>query len=77
MTSESPCRATCKLNADDLCIGCYRNIKEIVNWNKKSSSEKTAILKRIEQRRAELSFDRASQSPLRPITSVEYRKHKE
>ncbi len=36
---DSPCIASCKLNADKICIGCYRHIEEIVDWNKRSDAE--------------------------------------
>ena len=40
----SPCINICKLNSDNICIGCYRTIKEITNWTKLSDEEKIKVL---------------------------------
>ena len=30
---NSPCKKICKIDKEDgLCIGCYRNAKEVFNW---------------------------------------------
>ena len=47
----SPCIGTCLLDPDiPECIGCYRTIKEIQNWNKYSNEEKTKVLIRVQKR---------------------------
>lgn len=41
---ESPCIRHCTLNEDDICVGCYRSLDEIVAWGTSTSEEKRAIL---------------------------------
>jgi predicted Fe-S protein YdhL (DUF1289 family) len=41
---DSPCIASCKLNSDKICIGCYRHIEEIVDWNKRTEAEQMQII---------------------------------
>ena len=54
---ESPCVACCKLNDEQVCIGCYRHITEIVDWNRRTDEENSAILQKVAVRkcRAELA----------------------
>jgi len=28
----SPCISICRLNDEDICVGCYRSSEEIKNW---------------------------------------------
>lgn len=48
---ESPCIRNCCLNEDDICLGCFRHIDEIVSWRVQDNKEKRATLVRCEQRR--------------------------
>lgn len=48
---DSPCIAACKLDSHKICVGCYRHIEEIVDWNKRSDAEKQQILKLCAERR--------------------------
>lgn len=52
---DSPCIASCKLNADKICIGCYRHIEEIVDWNKRSDAEHALIYQKLAERKALLA----------------------
>ncbi|MDA8622070.1 DUF1289 domain-containing protein [Psychrosphaera sp.] len=47
---QSPCIKNCCLDSEDVCIGCYRDIKEIMAWSKMSNSEKKMTLKRCSTR---------------------------
>jgi predicted Fe-S protein YdhL (DUF1289 family) len=47
---ESPCVASCQLQAQGFCTGCYRHITEIVYWNKMSHNAKLAMLAAQTQR---------------------------
>lgn len=49
---ESPCVACCRLNADKICVGCYRHMDEIVDWRKKTPQEYQQIALNIDQRKA-------------------------
>ena len=40
----SPCIAVCALDEDDVCVGCRRPLKEIVEWPRMSATEQQALL---------------------------------
>jgi len=48
--TDSPCIGTCStVRGDQVCIGCYRSVDEIVLWHSMSDDEKRAINKRVTQ----------------------------
>ncbi|MDX1538711.1 DUF1289 domain-containing protein [Arsukibacterium sp.] len=69
---ESPCVACCRLNSDKMCVGCYRHITEIVDWNKRSDAENYAILQKVAQRKQQAVACGASVEPTTPITQAEW-----
>lgn len=69
---ESPCVACCRLDADKVCIGCYRHITEIVDWNRRSDAENMQILMRTKQRKAQAKPDSAAAQCATPITQEEW-----
>lgn len=56
----SPCVRNCCLDDQDICLGCFRSLAEIVGWGGADDVERRVILAR--------AADRASQpkSPLNP-----------
>lgn len=48
----SPCIRHCCLNADDICLGCYRALDEILDWSASDDEGKKEILRKCELRRA-------------------------
>jgi uncharacterized protein len=49
----SPCVSVCRLDrATGWCLGCRRTLEEIADWPILSSSEKHAVIARMEQRPA-------------------------
>ena len=45
---ESPCINNCKLNeTTNICEGCGRTIKEIMNWKIMTNEERKVIIKRV------------------------------
>lgn len=48
---RSPCVSICALDADGVCIGCYRTADEITDWFMASASDKQAIVARAAARR--------------------------
>lgn len=48
---DSPCVASCQLQAHGFCTGCYRHITEVVYWNKLNRSLKLAMLAAQPQRK--------------------------
>ncbi|WP_109762140.1 DUF1289 domain-containing protein [Pleionea mediterranea] len=73
---RSPCRSTCKLNQQDVCVGCYRHMDEIANWNRLSERQKHLVIIRIQKRRWAKPYADQDLTKLKPITSVEYRQYK-
>jgi predicted Fe-S protein YdhL (DUF1289 family) len=47
---ESPCVRNCCLDDDNVCIGCGRELAEIVAWSTSSEEDKRAILARSRER---------------------------
>ncbi|MBE1301453.1 MAG: DUF1289 domain-containing protein [Alteromonadaceae bacterium] len=47
----SPCIRHCCLDNEDVCLGCYRTLEEIVEWGTAPQSRQRVILQNCEQRR--------------------------
>lgn len=47
---SSPCVRKCCLNEQDVCLGCFRHIDEIVGWSKMTESEKRKTLEKCDIR---------------------------
>ncbi len=73
---DSPCIASCKLNADKICLGCFRHIEEIVDWNKKTEPEQQAIYQAIAIRQQQLATVTLSSAGTSPITQAEWQQAK-
>ena len=48
---ESPCVRNCCLDHNDICLGCFRSLKEITQWAAASDREKQEILKQAHARK--------------------------
>ena len=53
MSVESPCVKICKLNQNNVCIGCGRILEEIAKWAVLTDQEKQLVLNRINARLAQ------------------------
>lgn len=51
LDSRSPCVRNCCLDEDDICLGCFRNIEEIMQWSVSSDEQKKQILNKAEARK--------------------------
>ncbi|MHB1300330.1 MAG: DUF1289 domain-containing protein [Burkholderiales bacterium] len=49
--TASPCVRNCCLNEDDICLGCFRSLAEIVAWNEADAAKRRAILDHAKRRR--------------------------
>lgn len=49
----SPCVSICALDEDDICIGCQRNVDEIIRWSRLNNSERREVLQRCHERARE------------------------
>ncbi|NMP30509.1 DUF1289 domain-containing protein [Thalassotalea sp. M1531] len=52
MRIESPCIRNCCLDNDDICLGCFRHIDEIVGWQALPDADKQNIITLCRQRKA-------------------------
>ena len=48
----SPCIDVCKLNEQNVCIGCKRTIDEIARWSSMTADEQRRVLHELPKRRA-------------------------
>ncbi|WP_435236887.1 DUF1289 domain-containing protein [Psychromonas sp. PT13] len=51
--TESPCVRSCCLDGNDVCLGCYRTLNEILNWVKSPEQDKQLIISNCEFRKRE------------------------
>lgn len=49
----SPCVSICALDKTDVCIGCQRNVDEIIRWSRLNNSERREVLLRCHERARE------------------------
>lgn len=47
---ESPCIRNCCLNDDDICLGCFRHVDEIIEWGPADDQQRVCILEKVKQR---------------------------
>jgi len=48
--TKSPCVKVCELNAENICKGCGRAIREIAGWNAMSDMERARVVERAKAR---------------------------
>ena len=48
----SPCVDICRLNAQQVCVGCRRTLDEIAEWSRASEARRREILRAVELRTA-------------------------
>ena len=53
--SLSPCIGICRLDAEDICLGCERSMAEIRSWGLLSRTQQRKILTRIQLQRRQLA----------------------
>jgi uncharacterized protein len=69
---ESPCVACCRLNSAKVCVGCYRHITEIVDWNRRADAENYAILQKVADRKQRAELQGLPDEETSPITQAEW-----
>lgn len=74
---ESPCVACCKLDSAKVCIGCYRHISEIVDWNRRSEAELAAIMQQVAARKIQYQQQDLTQLATNAITQAEWQAAKQ
>ena len=53
--SLSPCIRNCCLNQNDVCLGCFRTLSDIIAWGQASNDERKVILVNAKKRVKEAS----------------------
>ncbi|MEE2025724.1 MULTISPECIES: DUF1289 domain-containing protein [Alkalimonas] len=71
-TIDSPCIACCKLDTHKVCIGCYRHITEIANWNRKTAAELNDIMQRVAERKQQYASLNHNDIATTAITQAEW-----
>jgi len=46
----SPCTGTCRLNAQQQCVGCGRTLAEIAEWSGANEARRREILRELQRR---------------------------
>lgn len=49
----SPCVRNCCLNKNDICLGCFRHVDEIIEWGAACEERRLSIIEVSKLRRAE------------------------
>lgn len=49
-TVRSPCISVCALDAEDICVGCYRSAEEITLWTSLDNGAKRETIRRAAER---------------------------
>jgi len=49
---QSPCTRVCTLREDQVCLGCFRHVSEIVTWLSLTPAEQHAVIAAAARRRA-------------------------
>jgi len=52
---SSPCVRNCCLDEHDVCLGCFRNVNEIIAWGNANDAQKRQILENVAQRKHQRS----------------------
>lgn len=47
---RSPCVSICALDGDDICVGCYRTMDEIMHWSQMNNDQRREVLQKIAER---------------------------
>ncbi len=50
----SPCIRSCCLDENDICLGCFRSMQEIMQWTNISEEQKKQILNKVELRKKQV-----------------------
>ncbi|WP_366943097.1 DUF1289 domain-containing protein [Zhongshania sp.] len=46
----SPCVSVCALDEEDICMGCYRSLREIGDWSELNNAAKREVIVLANQR---------------------------
>ena len=49
-TITSPCIRNCCLNDEDICLGCFRSLSEIMSWAEADNEKRLQIMENTKKR---------------------------
>lgn len=58
----SPCISTCRLDADKVCLGCFRHVEDIREWRAADDDRRRQICATALQRKAVVDAGQGSES---------------
>jgi predicted Fe-S protein YdhL (DUF1289 family) len=56
---ESPCVRNCCLNDEDICLGCFRTLAEVLRWSSADQAERAQIVQNAKQRKSSVNTIRS------------------
>jgi len=59
----SPCTGVCRLNPDEVCVGCGRTLDEIVEWRGAGEARQHAIVAAARERLSMIRRESTEESP--------------
>ncbi|WP_199611078.1 DUF1289 domain-containing protein [Flocculibacter collagenilyticus] len=77
MTVSSPCVSCCKLDENDICMGCYRSMNEIANWSQSNDEYKLQVLEHVKEREhlyKEMDYHTIDKYPITRNKHMQYKK---
>lgn len=51
LSADNPCRRSCCLNENDICLGCFRHLDEIKQWSNLDEEKRLNLIGELELRR--------------------------
>ena len=61
---KTPCNAICCLDLNNVCIGCGRTSREIVDWAKMTDDQRNQIMERLGHEPHRTPSDQTKETPL-------------
>lgn len=55
---NSPCIRNCCLDTEDICMGCFRSLQEILDWHEASADDRRRILAKAGRRATKFGENR-------------------
>jgi predicted Fe-S protein YdhL (DUF1289 family) len=65
MNMPSPCIGVCRLDGNDVCLGCFRSRDEIARWTQMTDSERFLVMAALDERKKDPGLSETS-----PFTNV-------
>jgi predicted Fe-S protein YdhL (DUF1289 family) len=57
----SPCTGVCRLDDDQICLGCFRSLHEIAQWSQMTASQQIRVIAGLKARREYAAIKQGSE----------------